>query len=342
MNEPGRKEKRNIGIVIAMSDIKQVGAEYDVICIGSALLDVYMKSDKFVKVHTSQAGEGVALAEVYGGKTEVAEAVLVSGGGGTNNAVSFARKGLRTSLIAEMGTDLVSAAIKEELVREKVNTSLLVQESSEQTGISTIMVASDGTRSVAVHRGASKMLTKSDIPWDRLYPNWLHISSLGGEMELLEGLLGHAKACGIRVALNPGMAEIQQLGNWGGLSLFAGIDLLLVNREEASALLAMDLTNDSIWQRSFSVTGPKLTVITDGLNEGKVCEGKGCRFFAVEKVTMVEQTGAGDAFGTGMVAGLMVGKSVDEALAWGKKQAASVVSFMGPKRGLLSMEEISR
>ncbi len=39
---------------------------------------------------------------------------------------------------------------------------------------------------------------------------------------------------------------------------------------------------------------------------------------------------------------LFMGKTTEEAIEWGKRQAASVVSFMGPKKGLMTREEIEK
>jgi sugar/nucleoside kinase (ribokinase family) len=58
-------------------------------------------------------------------------------------------------------------------------------------------------------------------------------------------------------------------------------------------------------------------------------------------VEAVEETGAGDAFGSGLVAALIQGKEIEEAIEWGKRQAAKVVQYMGAKRGLMTLEEIS-
>ena len=88
------------------------------------------------------------------------------------------------------------------------------------------------------------------------------------------------------------------------------------------------------------MSGPKYTIITDGTRTGKICDQEACDFFEVNQVNMVEQTGAGDAFGTGVVTALLLNKSMDEAIKWGKKQAASVVSYMGPKKGLLTLEQL--
>lgn len=313
---------------------------FDVVCIGSALLDVYLKSDKFVKVPTGEFGGGVALCEEFGGKTEVQEVEVASGGGGTNNAVSFARKGFNTAIVAEMGTDLIAATILEEMRREGVDTGMMVQEPNEETGISSIMVSGDGGRSVAVYRGASRMLTKEDIEWDELRPEWLYISSLGGEMALMEGLIGHAKTYGIKVAVNPGKTEISQAGDWGGLNLFEGVEVIILNRQEASALSGLDFTNDEVWRGEHCFKGLRATVITNGRNGGRVCyEGK-CVWYEADSVETIEETGAGDAFGSGFVAALMKGHGVEEAILWAKRQAASVVQNMGAKRGLLSLESI--
>ena len=313
---------------------------YDVICVGSALLDIFLKSDKFVKVPSGDFAGGVALCEEYGGKTEVDEVEVTTGGGGTNNAVSYARKGLRTGIIAELGKDLIASAVLEELRREGVDTSFLVQEKSEETGISSIMVSGDGGRSVAVYRGAGKMLGKEDIPWDELKPSWIHLSSLGSDMNVYEGIIGHAKHNGIKIAVNPGKHEIRNSKEWGGIKLFEGVDVLIMNREEAQLLTGLDLKDDNIWKSEACIIGPKICVITDGKRGGKVCASGECYFFEAEEAKTIEETGAGDAFGSGFVAGLMKGHDVEKSIEWGKKQAASVVSFMGAKRGLLKLEEI--
>jgi ribokinase len=306
---------------------------HDVICIGSALLDIFLKSDKF-------GVSGNTMGVEYGGKTEVNEVEVSSGGAGTNNAVSFARKGFSTALVAEVGRDLVAATIKEELVREKVDLAMLSEVVGEETGLSSILVTPDGGRSALIYRGASKMLTKEDINWGSIQAKWLMISSLGGEMPLLEGLIGHARTYGIKVAVNPGKLELERIKEWGGVNLFNGIEVLILNREEAALLMGTNFESDDVWRGEWWIPGPKYVVVTDGKDGGVVLGEGQKRWFEAEKVTVVEETGAGDAFGSGIVAALMQGKDIDTAINWGKKQAASVVSFMGAKKGLLRLTDL--
>jgi sugar/nucleoside kinase (ribokinase family) len=99
--------------------------------------------------------------------------------------------------------------------------------------------------------------------------------------------------------------------------------------------------SDEVWQSEWNPGGPHYVVITDGRHGGRVSyEGK-TFWYEPKWVEAVEETGAGDGFGSGMVAALMMGKPIEEAVEWGKKQAASVVSFMGAKKGLLTIDAIA-
>jgi len=301
---------------------------YDVVTIGSALLDVFLKSDQFITVDRSEYPDGQGMCLERGGKTEVGEVEVCSGGAGTNNAVSFARKGFKTGIIAELGTDLVATTIKEELKSENVDIGMLVEEHNETTGISSILVAADGGRSVAVYRGASGMLTEDDIHWNRLDTDWIFISSLGGEMNLISELINYAKLNDIKVAINPGKKELLQADKWGGAAFYKDVDVLILNREEAEML------------SKEPIEGPKIVLVTDGKAGGTVFIDHKTIPYTAEIVKTVEETGAGDGFGSGFVAALMKGHDIETALTWAKKQAASVVSYMGAKHGLLTLDDL--
>ncbi|MFZ2202076.1 MAG: PfkB family carbohydrate kinase, partial [Microgenomates group bacterium] len=56
----------------------------------------------------------------------------------------------------------------------------------------------------------------------------------------------------------------------------------------------------------------------------------------------VDDTGAGDAFVGGMVAGLVFGKEIEEALKMGLANGASEVGEIGAKSGLLRRSEMAK
>lgn len=314
---------------------------YDVITIGSAVLDIFMRSDKFQVVKSDDISGGIALCGVYGGKMEIEEVTIVSGGGATNTAVSLARKDLKVAVIAEMGNDPQSLLVHRDLEDAQVDTRFLVQEQNETTAVSVVLIAEDGGRSIMVHRGAAAMLTKHDIPLSDLETRWLHISSLGGNIHLLKTLLDWAKSKGIRVSLNPGMKEIEQKDKL--LPLLSSVEILFLNREEARALWGIDYRDDSLWKSHQTLPGAYITILTDGARGGKVMIGNKVSFFEGVKVKkVVDTTGAGDAFASGVVAGVMYGKTYEQAIEWGIKNATAVLHHVGAKKGLLTLGEINK
>lgn len=316
-------------------------SNYDVVTVGSAVLDIFMRSEKFKVVSSGDIPGGIAMCEVYGGKMEVEEVKIVSGGGATNCAVSFARKELKTAIVAEMGNDPQSLLVQKDLEEANVSMRFLVQESGETTAVSVVLIAADGGRSIMVYRGAAAMLTKQDVPTSELETRWLHITSLGGNMELLKTLLNWAKTKQVRVSLNPGLKEIEHKEIL--LPLLSMVEILFVNRDEAKALWGIDYSDESLWKSIQPLPGAYATIITDGARGGKVCANGKVSFYEGEKVKkVVDSTGAGDAFASGMVAGVLYGKTYEQAVIWGVKNATAVLKYVGAKKGLLTLVEINR
>ena len=316
-------------------------SNYDVVTVGAAVLDIFMKSDKFKVVSSGDIPGGIAMCEVYGGKMEVEQVEIVSGGGASNCAVSLAKKELKTAIVAEMGNDPQSLLIHRDLEEAGVDTRFLVQEAGETTAVSVILIAEDGGRSIMVHRGASAMLTKHDLPWEELETRWMHISSLGGNTELLKEIIKWAKSNKVRLSLNPGTKEIAHKEKL--LGILPDIEILFVNRDEAKMLWGIDYSDESLWKSTQPLPGARVTVVTDGARGGKVSENGKVYFYEGEKVRRVlDTTGAGDAFASGMIAGVLYGKNYQAAVEWGKRNATGVLKHVGAKKGLLTLSEINK
>lgn len=315
-------------------------SNYDVVTIGAATLDIFMRSDKFRVVESPDIPGGIAMCEVYGGKMEVEEVKMLSGGGATNTAVSFAWKDLKTAVIAEMGNDPQALLVHRDLEEAQVDTRFLIQEKDETTAVSVVLIADDGGRSIMVHRGASAMLDSRDLPLEDLETRWVHISSLGGRVDLLKTILEWAKANKVRVSINPGTKEIEQREKL--LKLLPMAEILFLNRDEAKLLWQIDFGDEGLWSGNQALPGARVSVITDGKRGGKASiEGK-IHFFEGKKLKkIVDSTGAGDAFASGMVAGVLYGKTYEQSLEWGIKNATGVIKHVGAKKGLLSLAEIN-
>ena len=297
-----------------------------IITIGSALIDVFVKSDQF---HLGKGKEGTLLCSKYGDKVEVDDFLLVGGGGAGNTAVGFARQGFEVAVIAELGKDLLADLVISEQRKEGVTTNLINQEKREQTGLSVILIAPQGGRTILVHRGASCLLEKTDLNWQAVgQADWVHQANTSGQLPLLEELFRVAAERQIGVSWNPGKADIQLVASHRLPVNKLKVDLLIVNFEE--------------WQLFGSAQSQlaeriKEIVITNGRQGGQVLQAgrQICAYQIDTRVKPVDETGAGDAFGVGYVTAHLRGKTVDEKCQLGVKNAAAVVSHLGAKTGLL-------
>jgi sugar/nucleoside kinase (ribokinase family) len=311
-----------------------------VVVIGACVVDVLLKSKGLKVLKSHQVDGGVAMCQMLGGKIEAENGVLVSGGGGTNVAVGLHRLGEAVKMISRVGDDDLSEILIEQLNKESVDLTML-QRAKGKTGISAVLVATDGGRSIVTFRGESGEIEKGEIDWDEIKKaDWIQISSLGGEMDLLEDLVAFAMEHGVRIGINPGKKELRERERM--LALMPKFDLFNLNRLEASEFWLGNFGNEIDLAKRFFEAGSRLVMITDGKNgAGVVDKGRWIKMKAFSNKS-VDDTGAGDAFVSGAVAGILAGKSVEEVLKMGLANGGSVVTKLGAKDGLLYKNEISK
>lgn len=297
----------------------------DIISIGSAVLDVIMHSSSFLP---KTVGGEAMLCEIYGGKANVEHARLVSGGAGTNTAVSFARQGYRSGVIAEVGFDVPAQIILDDLRREGVTTQLLVEEDGEETGVSVVLVADDASRSALTYRGAAKLLSHSDIPWELIKKTrWIHLSSLGGNTDLCTEILLFCRKEEISVSWNPSAGEIQEMLFRSGTSFANLCEAIFLNDQEFESVVRKERELRNLTKYLF---------ITRGKEGGEVLATDRKIRYHARPVKAVCEIGAGDAFASGVVGGLLNNTSIDRAIEQGLQNATNVVKYYGAKEGLLS------
>ena len=310
--------------------------KFDVVSIGSAVLDVFFQSSHFQLV---EKDGGVVLCERFNEKIEAEQSSISSGGAATNTAVGLARLGLQAACIAEIGQDIAGQVVMRELRSEGVDTNLMVEVAGEQTGTSGLLISQDGARTALVHRGASAMITAEDIRWDELQTRWVHLSSVGN-LELIQHIFDVCAQKHIKLSWNPGSWEIDQMVSGRLKPAWNVVEILFVNRKEMAQLGNMDLADETAWKSEWCFVGPNISVVTDGKNGGRYCVDGQCHWYAGVSTTVIQETGAGDAFASGVVAGQFINKSLEQSIEIGKKNAASVVGHFGAKTGLLTKEKL--
>lgn len=333
---------------------------FDVIAIGTATRDAFLKSEDFVTVKDKRFKTGEALCLSLGSKIEIPEIVFTTGGGATNAAATFARQDLKTACLTKVGDDVSGETIKRELAKEGIFTGFVNVSKELPTAYSIIVIAPSGERTVLVYRGVSEKLRKSEIPWPQLKAKWFYIAPLGGEnAKLFEPLVKFAAKNKIKIAVDPS-ASLIKLGLKKLKPLLKNIDVFKCNQEEASYLTGIPFQKEKEIFKKFDELIPGIAVMTKGPEGLSVSDGKFIyQAGTYKEKRVVDRTGAGDAFGSGFLAGLMhqirnypladgfeirnlPPGAVEYAISLGTANATSKVEHIGAKAGLLAKADFEK
>ncbi|MDO8558412.1 MAG: carbohydrate kinase family protein [bacterium] len=333
---------------------------YDIITIGTATRDAFIESPSFVLRKERKFSTGQALSMPAGAKIDVSRIIFTTGGGATNAAVTFARQGLKTACIAKVGSDVSGEEVRSGLLGEHVDARFLLKTKKYSTAYS-LLLLSGGERTILVYRGASERLLPEDIAWEELKTRWFFLFP-GGAFKTCEKALRYARAHGIRTALNPSLPMLKR-GAAYFRSMLRQVDVLIMNREEASMITGIPYRKHEAIFKKIDEWMPCLAVLTDGAHGAMVSDGANLYTAGVfREKQLVNRTGAGDAFGSGFVAGLIQGTRNKEqgarkkkaavcdiyppdvikyAMRLGSANATSVVEHFGAKAGILGRREFT-
>lgn len=281
----------------------------------------------------------------FGAKLNVEEMAFETGGGGTNNAVTFARLArMRVAAVTDVGDDLAGSDIIAALDRDGVDTRFVRRHRGQKTAYSTILLSGAAERTILTYRGASSLTDHRHIPLSAMKARLFHVSNLSGDLAFLSAIIERARRIGAKVFMNPGGEEFRQ-PKAKLLPLLRRLDLLFVNRDEASTLTGApvrDLGKLIAGLRKIAAHA----VMTDGRAGAYAMTAHDLLHADIIPAARVNLTGAGDAFSSAYAAAIIDDRDIRSALAIGTLNAANVVQHTGAKLGILrgwpSGHEISK
>ena len=325
---------------------------YDIVTICSATRDNFLKTD-YSLIKWPKTASGKAIALPLGEKLGVQEVYLTIGGNAANASVTFGRQGFKTGCFGKIGADLSGQELISRLKKEKVNPFFAVSQ-EKPTAYSVLLLSGEhGERTILGYHGAADTLVLKDIPWSRLKSKWWYLS-LGGESDkLLEPLLKFAQKNKIKVAFNPSGHHIKHYRN-RILSALKYLSFLVVNETEAANLTGISFKKENQVFKKLDKLTPGIVAVTSGSRGVTVSDGKYIyKAGIIREQKQADRTGAGDAFGSGFIAGLIQKEencdkglcqpfNIEYAIRLGSANAASVVERVGAKAGILTKDEFEK
>lgn len=308
----------------------------DVISIGDIVTDAFIKllDDQAV---TYKNDRGKWLSMPFGTKipydhVEVVEAV----GNASNAAVAFARLGLDSSFVTNVGADSHGRDMIRALDKNGVDTRLVRINRGKKSNYHYVLWYKEERTILIRHE-------EYDYHWPHLHPNeipeWVYFSSISEH-----ALAYHDQVADwlddnpdVKLAFQPGTFQMKA-GTKRLRRIYERSELLVLNREEA--VLVGGGKHEDIHDLfdKLHALGPRIVVITDGPNGAYASDGQerlGMPLYP-DPAPPVDRTGAGDSFASTFVAAIIKGKSIEEALLWAPINSMSVVQKVGAQAGLLS------
>lgn len=270
---------------------------------------------------------------VAAGETAVvANYVRGAGGKGLNQSVAAARAGAAVAHAGCVGED---GRFLLDLLREAGADVGRVRVVPAATGHAVIQVDDTGANTILFHPGANRGLTAADAG-EFLEGfgagDWLLVQN---ETSAVAEVILAAKARGLSVLLNPAPMSPEAVGY-----PLEAVDLLVVNEQEAAELTGGCHEAGAVAELARRAPAA-VVVLTLGARGGLVRASGTTRAFPAEPVAVVDTTGAGDTFVGYLAAGLVGGRTLDQAIAEATVAAGIAVSRPGAAASIPWRREVA-
>ncbi len=319
--------------------------------IGNATVDIFFYTDEASLIRNgSDVTKKRLLAFEYGAKITSDDVHFCLGGGGANSAMTFSRMGLRPSLISSIGSDAFGQEIIKNMQAAQVQTAAVQRQSAEQTAFAFVVGGRKWQDHVLFHHsGASDQLSLTTAMMQKLATPWLYVTAFRTTRWTpnFAALMQAVARKSLKMYWNPNPKEI--IDNWTKVKKYLPLmEGLQLNLDEALEVLHSRGHQVKSLQPKGAIRllhefGQNLTVITNGDKGAYVYDGKKIIYKSSPATKIISTTGAGDAFGSGFVSGLIRFQgNLNRSLALAVHNATSVLTEVGAQKGLLTERDIKR
>ena len=283
-------------------------AEKSVLCIGDAMLDIVVKHGSQIHLNSDTP----SLNSVQ------------SGGAAANTAAWLTQVNVNSHFFGKVGEDIAGEKIIADLQSSGVKCHI-TRDSVKSTGTVVVLVDTDGNRTMFPDPGANAGLAGSINVIANEFDGYF-ISGYAlfnnDSSYFIQGCLQDLRAGGKKIFVDPASVGLMsELGSSKALALIGQVDIIFVNEDEADFLDIKEL-----------ISLAPIIVIKKGALGASVITNDGIE---IDKpaipATVVDTTGAGDAFAAGFIAEWLVSKDLSTSLDLALSLAAKCVANIGAR-----------
>ncbi|KGA10721.1 MAG: hypothetical protein GM48_0715 [actinobacterium acIB-AMD-7] len=283
-----------------------------IVVVGACMIDLISYVPRFPQMGETLHGTEFRMG--YGGK-------------GANQAIMAAKLGSKVVMVSKVGDESFGAGTLENFKKNGVSTSFVYKSKEEFSGVAPIFVTPKGENSIVIVSGSNNKLTAMEIEKasNEIKQSSYLICQLEIEVELSLIALRLAKKLGVSTILNPAPARSSLPEE-----IYKLTDIFCPNESEAELLTGKkinSMTDIEEMAKQFVTAGAKSVIITLGENGCYVLSNGVGKHISANKVSVVDSTGAGDAFVGALAHFLDLGIDIFESAK--RASAVATISVQG-------------
>lgn len=314
------------------------GSDFDVLCIGNAIVDVIARVEEdFVSRHGLVKGSMNLIDEARAEDLYAAmgQATEVSGGSAGNTAAGVASLGGKAAYFGKVKDDQLGAIFRHDMRAQGVTYDTPPALDGPATARSFILVTPDSERTMNTYLGACVNFTAKDV--DRKTVEAAQVTYMEGYLwdrpeakEAFKLAARVARGAGRKTSITLSDSFCVERHRESFLDLIRNdIDIVFANEAETKSLYQTQNFHSAM--KAIAKDCP-VAVLTRSEKGCIVVRGEELHAIPAYPVsTVVDVTGAGDLFAAGFLRGFTSGKTLPEAARLGSVAAAEVISHIGAR-----------
>ncbi len=271
------------------------------------------------------------------------------GGKGANQAVASIRSGSKTIFIGKLGQDPFGTQMIENLVNEGIDTTHVIMDPENASGVAFILIDSNGQNMISVAPGANAKLSLKDIrnALNIIQNASVIVIQMEISMKVIQEIFHTASKKNTIKILNP--APFKEIP----MDVLKKVDIITPNENELFQLYSSlsfkekQKKNNDIFSKitkDLHNCGIQTIIVTLGDKGCFVSDTKsGDQFhFSAIKVNAVDTVGAGDCYNGVLASRLCQGDTLRTATKYANVAASIAVTRTGAQNSMPFQEEIAK
>ena len=309
----------------------------DVLAIGNALVDVLVDTDDELLARHQLVKGSMALIDADQAEALYAAmppGIEASGGSAANTAVGVASFGGRAAFMGKVRDDQLGVVFTHDIRAAGVEFDPTPATSGPPTGRCLVLVTTDAERTMCTSLGIADQVSVDDI--DEALVDRAAVTFCEGylwDRDETKAAIRHAMSVArdasrqVSLTLSDGFCVERHRDEFHEL-VVKSVDVLFANEDEITSLYQVDTFDEALQRVRDEVS---LAFLTRSAAGSVIVRGDELHVVDAVAATVVDTTGAGDAYASGALYGLTNGYDLATCGRLGSVAAAEVIGHLGPR-----------